>query len=162
MSPLTIVSWSCELSKQKMESLPTFTFPWGNFHTTAPATPYPEQSHSNLMVLSVAKYCFIKLQSGNIDGLCGLSHSCSDTSCSPGALSTSSGSSQKAQMQVMTSYKLVSQGEIWYILSLIPSQSSNHYSLRLGVIGYFKVKEQRNKTNKRKKVNSQNYTCLIF
>lgn len=109
---MTIVLWCFELSKQKMESFPTFSFPWGNFHTTTPATPYPEQSHSNLMVLSVAKYFFIKLQSGNIDGLCGLSQSCSDTSCSPGGLSTSSGSSHKAQMQVMTSYKLVSLGKI--------------------------------------------------
>ena len=78
MSPLTIVSWSFELSKQIMECLPTSTFPWGNLHATAPATPDPEQSHSNSMVLLVAKYCFIKLQSGNIGGPCVLSHSYSD------------------------------------------------------------------------------------
>lgn len=46
--------YSFEFSKQIMESLPTSTFPWGSFFSTAPTTPDPEQSLSNSMVLLVA------------------------------------------------------------------------------------------------------------
>lgn len=58
----------------------SFLFPF--YHVGTSISCYP-RFWTEALVPLMAKYCFIKLQSGNVDGPSGLSHRYSGTGCSP-------------------------------------------------------------------------------